>query len=90
MAVYYNNPNVVFIAVCLDQRWNIKDFLKEIPFNYRQVADGRDISNQYGVSSYPTNVVIDKKGMVRFSSMGYGRGTLTWLKKTLTQINSKN
>lgn len=87
VAGYSTNPNVVFIAVCLDQSWEIKDFMKQIPFNYMQVADGRSYSDGFNVKSYPTNVVIDPKGIIRFSSSGYGMGTLKFLKKAIEESN---
>jgi thiol-disulfide isomerase/thioredoxin len=84
------NPNIVFIAICLDQKDEIRDFLKKTPFNYRQVANGRNYSSLYAISSYPTNVVIDKTGVVRFSATGYGSSISLWLKKTIAQVKSEN
>ncbi|GGH18825.1 TlpA family protein disulfide reductase [Mucilaginibacter phyllosphaerae] len=84
VADYATNPNVVFIAVCLDQRWEIKDFLKQTPFNYMQVADGRSYSNDFNVKGYPTSVVVDPQGIIRFSSTGYG-GSVKHLKKAIEE-----
>jgi len=87
---YAGNDNVVFIAVCLDQRSEINDYLKQTLFNYRHVADGRFISEGFSVKSYPTNVLIDRQGIIRFSSMGYGPGTVKWLGKAIDEIYSEN
>jgi len=90
VADYATNPNVVFIAVCLDQRWDIKDFMKQMPFNYMQVADGRSYCEGYGIKAYPTNVVVDKQGIIRFSSVGYGAGIIKYLKNTIEVNLAKN
>jgi thiol-disulfide isomerase/thioredoxin len=85
-----DNPDVVFVAMGLDLKYEIKDFLKETPFNYRQIYDARDICDRYGVRNYPTNVVIDKKGVIRFSSSGFGAGGLANLKKTIEQAKAED
>jgi thiol-disulfide isomerase/thioredoxin len=87
---YANDPDVVFVAIGLDKRSNIKDFIKENPFNYRLVANGFDQANIYGVNLYPTNVVIDKQGIVRFNASGYGPGTPYWIKKTIEESKNAN
>jgi thiol-disulfide isomerase/thioredoxin len=84
------NPDVVFIAIGLDLKYEIKDYLKETPFSYRQIYDARNACALYGISSYPTNVVIDKKGITRYSSSGYGEGALTYLKKTISEVKAEN
>ncbi|MEO7213776.1 TlpA disulfide reductase family protein [Mucilaginibacter sp.] len=85
-----NNPDVVFIGIGLDLKYEIKDFLKVTPFNYRQIYDAREDCNRYGINSYPTNVVIDKKGVTRYSSSGFGGGSLTYLKKTIEEVTAEN
>ena len=84
------NPDVVFAAVGLDFRYEIKDFLKTNTFDYRQTYDGLDYCTNLGVASYPTNVVIDKKGVTRFSATGYGPNTLVFLKRVLNEVKSEN
>ena len=85
-----DNPDVEFIAIGLDLKYEIKDFIKNTPFNYRQIYDARDDADKYGVKTYPTNVVIDKKGVTRFSSSGFGAGSLNYLKKTIAQVKTEN
>jgi thiol-disulfide isomerase/thioredoxin len=85
-----DNPDVVFIGIGLDLKYEIKDFLKITPFNYRQIYDAREDCTRYGINSYPTNVVIDKKGVTRYSSSGFGGGSLTYLKKTIEEVKAEN
>lgn len=85
-----DNPDVVFIGFSTDLKYEVKDFLKATPFSYRQIYDARDDCNRYGVASYPTNVVIDKNGITRFSSSGYGTGSLLSLKKAIAQAKAEN
>ena len=69
---YKNNKDVVFLGFALNDEQTIKKFLKKHPFDYQIVAKSRKLSKKYGVSSYPTNIVIGKDGkvLVRFSGFG--------------------
>jgi hypothetical protein len=39
----------------------------------------------FGIKLYPTNVVIDKDGKVRFHSSGLYTGTAYWIDKTIDE-----
>lgn len=80
---YKDRDDVVFLAVALDDAYDLKQFLKEMPFHYGIVDGGRYIAAQYGVTLYPTHVVLDKEGKVNFHTSGYGMGTVPWLKKSI-------
>lgn len=80
---YKERDDVIFLAVALDEAYDLKQFLKETPFNYGIVDGGRYIASQYGITSYPTHVVLDKEGKVSFHTSGYGMSTVPWLKKSI-------
>ena len=86
---YKNDSNVVFIAIALDDDYDVKQFLKKRPFKYNIIGGGKHIAGNYGVRSYPTHVVVSTDGKIHFSSTGYsGLATTTWLKKSIEE--SKN
>ncbi len=86
---YKNDSNVVFIAVALDEDYDIKQFLKKQPFKYNIIGNGKHIAGNYGVRSYPTHVVISPEGKIHFSSTGYsGIATTTWLKKSIEELKN--
>jgi len=80
---YKDRNDVVFLAVALDEAYDLKQFLKGMPFNYGIVDGGRYIASQYGITSYPTHVVLDKEGKVTFHTSGLAPGTVPWLKKSI-------
>ena len=82
---YANDPNVVFIAIALDNKSEIKEFIKNTPFAYHIVDDGRMYANLYKIHLFPTNVVLDKEGKVRFHASGYTLNTPYWIKKTIEE-----
>ncbi len=86
---FKENTEVVFIAIGLDDKYNIADFLKTQPFKYHIIDSGNFLVRQYGVNSYPTHVVVDRQGKVLFHSTGLGSNTVPWVKKSIREALSK-
>lgn len=82
---YKDNPDVIFLAVGLDEKYDIKDFLKKSPFLYNISADGRWLANSYGVKSYPTHVVIDQTAKILFHTTGLAVNTVYWVDKSIRE-----
>lgn len=58
---YADNPKVAFISLCLDSESEIKRFLSTTEFQYQHIPDQGDfIKNRFGVSAFPSHVVVDK------------------------------
>lgn len=80
---YQQNPDVVFIAIALDEPYELREFLKTNPFLYNIIDRGRYIASKYGITLYPTHVVLDKEGKTVFHSSGLSMGTVPWIKKSI-------
>ena len=80
---YKGQSDVVFLAVALDARYELQQFLKLMPFNYNIIADGRYIASKFGVSAFPTHVVVDREGLVKFHTAGLARNTVHWVQKSI-------
>jgi len=62
----YKTKDVVFIAFGKDDTQTIMDFLKRRDFNFNHVSSDYDLSTDYCiVAGWPTNMVLDKNGVVR-------------------------
>lgn len=86
---YEANKDVVFIGVALDGAYDLKNFLKEMPFNYHIVPDGRYYSDKYGVKGYPTHLIVGKDGLIKFSTVGLATNTIHWVDKVIAeQVNA--
>lgn len=84
VAEYKDNADVVFLAIALDERYDLKAFLKTNPYHYN-VVDGRAIANKYNIRLYPTHAVIDKTGKIKFSTVGLASNTMHWIKKSINE-----
>lgn len=67
----YKGKNVHFIAVALDSEYKIATFLKTTPLYYDIIPEGRYISEKFDVTAYPTNIIVDKNGIIQFYETGY-------------------
>jgi thiol-disulfide isomerase/thioredoxin len=85
VAKYKDNKDVVFLAIALDDAYDLRNFLKTMPFNYNVVGGGRYYSEKYGVKSYPTHVIIGKDGLIKFSTLGLAANTVYWIEKTIKE-----
>ncbi|MDP3392291.1 TlpA disulfide reductase family protein [Sediminibacterium sp.] len=86
---YKDRNDVVFIAVALDDKSDLKDFLKTTPFNYTIVDGGRWIASEIGINTFPTNVVVDQQGLVQFHATGYSLSLPSWIDKTIASLIDK-
>ena len=67
----YKDKNVHFIAIALDPEYKIASFLKTTPLYYDIIAEASYISDKFDVTAYPTNIIVDKKGIIQFYETGY-------------------
>lgn len=70
MVSEYDPKEVVFIAFALDDEEALAAFLAEAPFHYQIVASAQKVVSDYQVNSYPTHIIIDKRGNVRSTLVG--------------------
>lgn len=66
--VEQNKPykdDIVFISFAFDSRERLKSFLAKRRFDYLVIPDAKDfISDSLHVDTYPTHILLDRKGKV--------------------------
>ena len=82
---YSGDPNVEFISVCLQHKYDIQDFIKNKPFLFHIVDDGQAIFNLYKIDTFPTEVVLDRDGKVVFQTTNYHLNTAYWIQKSVEE-----
>ena len=87
---YKSDSSIVFIAIALDKKYELEQFLKTRSFGYTVIDNGRFLTDQYRINSYPTNVIIDQNGKVYFHSTGLSTGTVYWLRKSIEELKDKS
>lgn len=67
----YKDKDVVFLAITFNKKGVVENFLDETNFNYTIAANANDVITMYGVQSYPTSIIINKKGEIVLKEIGY-------------------
>ena len=86
LAKSYKDDDVVFLALTFNKKEIVKQFLESQTFDYTILADANDAINIYGVSSYPTNIVINQKGEIVLKELGYRTNIKEVLKASINEL----
>ena len=66
-----DRPEVVFLAVSVDGDDDVvRKFIKENEYDF-PVARNRQVSADFGVSGYPTIVIIGREGQIQYRHVGF-------------------
>jgi thiol-disulfide isomerase/thioredoxin len=64
----FKNRNVEILGINpYDSRNDIEWFANRHKINYTVLINGKDLAEKYGVTAYPTCILVDKKGIVLYS-----------------------
>ena len=67
----FESKNVEFLAITFNKKDLVEQFLEENSFDYKIAANANDVITMYGIESYPTSIVINKKGEIVLKESGY-------------------
>lgn len=62
----YKGKDVVFLGLAPDKAEKISAFLQKRDFKYIILPDSYEVSQSFKISNWPTSMVIDKQGTIRF------------------------
>lgn len=82
----FKNKHVVFIGFALNERKEIKEFLKNQEFEYNLVASSQKIADKFNVQSYPTHLIIDKNSIIAYDVSGLTPSTVEELSNMIEQL----
>ena len=85
----HRGQDVVFLGVATDRADAIRDFLKKFPFKYEIVPEGTATASAFGVSVYPTHILIDKAGRIAHFLVGGDAGRLEQLATLIAALTKE-
>ena len=83
---YKADSRILFIAVALDGKSGLDNFLKVNLFDYIIIPDGSNIVKENKVNQFPTHVIVNKQGKVAFHTVSYNAVPGYWIRKTIEEI----
>lgn len=82
----FKGKEVIFLAIAVNKKEQLKKFLKTTDFSYKVLPNGQSVSDSYGVKGFPTNLIIDKNGIVQYVSTGIGPNNIVNLQKEIKNL----
>lgn len=64
----------------------IKAFVKKTKMEIKIATNGAEAVKKYGVEFYPSNVLLDSNGVVRYSASGYGEKQFETLREAIRKL----
>ncbi|WP_193218016.1 MULTISPECIES: TlpA disulfide reductase family protein [unclassified Imperialibacter] len=77
---YKNNRQIVFLALAKSSEAKVRRFLERKTFYYPAVSMTDEVREEFRITAFPTNYVVDKNGMLTFATQGIGAGAVHLLK----------
>jgi len=83
---FKGQKEVVFLAFAKDNPEKLEAFLSKKPYHYQIIPNSNPFFQQLGINTFPTHIIIDQEGIIRFHQTSYTPDT----KQTLiTQIEKQ-
>ena len=79
-------PDARYLAVTYNKKDEIMDIVTRQGFKFKQVAADRQLNEIFKVKSFPTTVLIDRKGIIRMIMYGTNRQKRDMLLTKLREI----
>lgn len=67
----FKNKDVVFLAPAMDEKDKLEEFLHKKVFTYNIIPAANAFVKALKIASFPTHLIADKTGVVRYAYMGY-------------------
>ena len=82
----FKGNEVIFLAIAVNKKDQLKKFLKRTEFKYKVLPNGQSVSDSYAVKGFPTNLIIDQNGIVKYVSTGIGPNNIANLQKEIKNL----
>jgi thiol-disulfide isomerase/thioredoxin len=86
----YQGKNVEFLSITYNPKEQVAKFLKKRQFDYKKIVDSQNIIDSYKVNAFPTHIVIDRDGKIKFTQFGYQTGIIQNLAKNIDEALAKS
>ena len=68
----FQDSSVMFLGITYNNESEIESILQRIKFDFLVIPDSRDVVDKFGVSGYPTTMIVDKNLTIRKLWLGGG------------------
>jgi len=83
---FRDNPNVILWAISVEAPISINKFIRENSFSFHLFHSAIEVKKLFNVIGFPTHIVIDGSGKIRYTHIGYSKNIQHQLKKEIESI----
>jgi len=83
---FKDHQKVVFWAISIEAPISINKFVRDNPFHFHHFHSGFETKKLFKVIGFPTHLVIDPSGKIRYTEIGYSENIYDQLKKEILSI----
>lgn len=80
---------VVFLGFALDDLASLESFKKKRKFLYNIIPNSEEVAKLYGVTNYPTHVIIDQNSKIAFYQSGLGPMLMRDIERSIDDLLKK-
>lgn len=73
---YKDRDDIVFLGFATDTEKRLGTYLSQSQFKYKIIPESLPIAEDFLVGAYPTNIIVDKSGIVTYAHTGLGDDTI--------------
>jgi peroxiredoxin len=87
---FKDDQSVVFWAISVEAPVSVTAFIKKNPFTFRLFPSGLDVKKMYEIIGYPTHIIIDKNGSIRYTQIGFSGDIHNKLQQEIQRLSDEN
>jgi len=88
LAKEFKDEDVLFLGFALDSARKLSLFLKDHPHEYITIPDSKEIHDLFELNVCPTNIILNKKGLIVYNATGGGQDVGDTLRPIIqTELN---
>lgn len=63
----FGTDEVAYFSITFNEKARVEKFLEHVKYNYTHITDSQKLCDKFGIRFYPTTIVIDKDGEIKYT-----------------------
>lgn len=86
----YGTENIAYFAITFDEKEIVEEFIKKKQIDFTIIPEDKNTIEQFSIGFYPTNIIIDKEGKVKYVNEFFMENMIEDMNKVIKKLISKS
>lgn len=86
----HGTENVAYFAITFDEKEIVEEFIKKKQIDFTIIPEDTKTIEQFSIGFYPTNIIIDKEGKVKYVNEFFMKDMIEDMNKLIEKLLSKS